>query len=174
MLKGTRKHQKTILQSENIDTVIYLIRHSEQYRDYIYNSDLENERERNKKIILSVNGEEKFGKIDMDNIKNVKFDFTKMQLLDSELKNMSGESSIEVRKRMQEAISEIIKNNKEKKIAIVSHGAAIKFYLLNYCNLNEELKLEYNGKELEIASPCLLKLAFRNNKLVDLEQIKLV
>ena len=44
---------------KNIDTVIYLIRHSEQYRDYIYNSDLENERERNKKIILSVNGEEK-------------------------------------------------------------------------------------------------------------------
>jgi len=42
-----------------MDTVIYLIRHSEQYRDYIYNSDLENERERNKKIILSVNGEEK-------------------------------------------------------------------------------------------------------------------
>ena len=42
-----------------MDTVVYLIRHSEQYRDYIYNSDLENERERNKKIILSVNGEEK-------------------------------------------------------------------------------------------------------------------
>ena len=41
-----------------MDTVIFLIRHSEQYRDYIYNSDLENERERNKKIILSVNGEE--------------------------------------------------------------------------------------------------------------------
>jgi len=107
----------------------------------------------------------------MDNIKNVKFDFTKMQLLDPKLKNISGESNIEVRKRMQEAISEIIKNNKEKKIAIVSHGAAIKFYLLNYCNLNEELKLEYNGKELEIISPCLFKLTFRENELLNLEQI---
>ena len=51
---------------------------------------------------------------------------------------------------------------------------AIKFYLLNYCNLNEELKLEYNGKELEITSPCLLKLTYRDNKLINLKQIELV
>lgn len=42
-----------------MDTVIFLIRHSEQYRDYEYNNDLDNERVRNKKIILSVEGEEK-------------------------------------------------------------------------------------------------------------------
>lgn len=41
------------------ETIIYLIRHSEQYRDYEYDNNLENERERNKKIILSVEGEEK-------------------------------------------------------------------------------------------------------------------
>lgn len=40
-------------------TEVFLIRHSEQYRDYEYNADIENERERNKKIILSVEGEEK-------------------------------------------------------------------------------------------------------------------
>lgn len=40
-------------------TEVFLIRHSEQYRDYEYNAGLENERERNKKIILSVEGEEK-------------------------------------------------------------------------------------------------------------------
>ena len=41
------------------ETIIFLIRHSEQYRDYEYKYDVDNERERNKKIILSVEGEEK-------------------------------------------------------------------------------------------------------------------
>lgn len=41
------------------ETIIYLIRHSEQYRDYEYKDDVDNEREKNKKIILSVEGEEK-------------------------------------------------------------------------------------------------------------------
>lgn len=205
-----------------MDTVIYLIRHSEQYRDYIYTSDLKNERERNKRIILSVNGEEKakklseiselkkidilfssdfsramatakyiaknnnlainiderlgernIGIIDKANIKDNKSDFTRIQLLDPELKNISGESNIEVKKRMQEIISEILNNNKKKKTAIVSHGAAMKFYLLSYCDLNDKLNLEYKGKELEISSPCLLKLTFRENKLVNLEQIRI-
>ena len=40
-------------------TTIYLIRHSEQYRDYEYKDEIYNEREKNKKIILSVEGEEK-------------------------------------------------------------------------------------------------------------------
>ncbi len=40
------------------DTIIYLIRHSEQYRDYVYNN-AEKESEINKKIVLSIRGEEK-------------------------------------------------------------------------------------------------------------------
>lgn len=41
------------------DTIIYLIRHSEQYRNYVYNHNLEKESEINKKIILSIEGEQK-------------------------------------------------------------------------------------------------------------------
>lgn len=41
------------------DTIIYLIRHSEQYRNYVYNHNSEKESEINKKIILSIEGEEK-------------------------------------------------------------------------------------------------------------------
>ena len=37
---------------------------------------------------------------------------------------------------------------------------------------NENLNLEYKGKELNIVSPCLLKLIFRKNELVNIEQIK--
>ena len=52
------------------DTVIYLIRHSEQYRDYVYNS--EKESEINKKIILSIEGEEKARILaDKEELKNI-------------------------------------------------------------------------------------------------------
>lgn len=59
-----------------------------------------------------------------------------------------------------------------KKIAVVSHGGAIKFYLLNWCSINEDVKLVYKDKILDITSPCLLKLTFIENKLIDLEQLK--
>ena len=72
---------------------------------------------------------------------------------------------------MTEFISEILLKYEGKRIAIVSHGGAIKFFLLNYCNVNDNLNLEYDGKELEITSPCLLKLSFRENELLSLEQI---
>ena len=54
------------------DTVIYLIRHSEQYRNYVYNYNKENESEKNKKIILSVEGEEKAKKFaNKEELKNI-------------------------------------------------------------------------------------------------------
>mgnify|MGYP004587274085 FL=1 len=73
---------------------------------------------------------------------------------------------------MNEFIEEILENYKGKRIAVVSHGGAIKFYLLNYCKVNERLNLEYKGKELNITSPYLLKLVFRENNLVDLEEME--
>lgn len=58
-----------------------------------------------------------------------------------------------------------------KRITIVSHGGSIKFLLLNWCEVNENVMLEYKGKELNITSPCLLKLTFKDKYLVNLEQI---
>lgn len=54
------------------DTVIYLIRHSEQYRNFVYNHNLEKENEINKKIILSIDGEEKARKLaNKEDLKNI-------------------------------------------------------------------------------------------------------
>ena len=58
-----------------------------------------------------------------------------------------------------------------KKAAFVSHGGSIKFLLLNWCEVSKNTKLEYKGKELNISSPCLLKLTFENKELANLEQI---
>lgn len=98
-------------------------------------------------------------------------DPSREQLAFPEFKTRDGESANDTNKRMNELISEILEKYKGKRIAVVSHGGSIKFYLLSYCNVNEKLNLEYKGKELDITSPCLLKLTFRNNKLVNLEQI---
>ena len=62
---------------------------------------------------------------------------------------------------------------KGKRIAVISHGGTIKFYLLSFCKVNERLNLEYKENELAINSPCLLKMTFRKNELVNLEQMKL-
>lgn len=97
--------------------------------------------------------------------------FTEEQLLDSNLKNIDGENMIEVNKRMSSFMDEIINNYKDKRIVIVSHGASMRFYLMNYCILNKDIKLEYNGNILDFSSPCIIKLTFDNNKLRNIENI---
>ena len=100
-------------------------------------------------------------------------DPSREQLAFPEFKTRDGESANDTNNRMNNFISEIIERYEGKRIAIVSHGGAIKFYLLSYCKVNENLNLEYKGQELTILSPCLLKLIFRKNKLVSIEQISL-
>lgn len=94
------------------------------------------------------------------------------QLLDREFKTSDGESAEDTRKRMTKFFNKILQEYKEKKIAVVSHGGSIKFFLLNWCKVNEDVKLVYKNKVLDITSPCLLKLTFRENELLNLEQIR--
>ena len=96
-------------------------------------------------------------------------DPSREQLVFPEFKTRDGESANDTNKRMNEFIGEILERYKGKRIAIVSHGGSIKFYMLSYCKVNESLNLEYKGKELVITSPCLLKMTFRNNQLVNLD-----
>jgi len=99
-------------------------------------------------------------------------DPSREQLAFPEFKTRDGESAIETKTRMNDFVEEVLENYEGKRIAVISHGGAIKFYLLNYCEVNEKLNLEYKGKELDIKSPCLLKLIFNGNKLVKLEQLE--
>ena len=99
-------------------------------------------------------------------------DPSREQLAFPEFKTRDGESANDTNKRMNEFIGELLEKYKGKRIAVVSHGGAIKFYLLSYCSVNEKLNLEYKGKELNIKSPCLLKLIFKGNKLVELKKIQ--
>ena len=97
--------------------------------------------------------------------------FTVEQLLDEQLKNVDGESRIEVTNRMEKAFNRVLSKKKKKNIAIVSHGASIKFLLMKWCNLNNNNQLEFNGKTINLNSPGVLKLLFDGKDLIELVQI---
>ncbi|MBP3801265.1 MAG: histidine phosphatase family protein [Clostridia bacterium] len=98
-------------------------------------------------------------------------DVSREQLLDQDLKTSDGESVKDTNKRMNEFFVELLEKYKGKRIAIISHGGAIKFFLLNYCKVTKNVKLEYKDKELDVTSPCLLRLTYENNNLLNIEQI---
>ena len=55
---------------------------------------------------------------------------------------------------------------------IVSHGAALKFLLMNWCKLNEEMKFVYKDKVvLDLKLPYAIKLEFNKNKLENLSAV---
>ena len=94
------------------------------------------------------------------------------QLLNRTFRTSDGESAEQTRKRMNKFFNRILREYEGEKIAVISHGGSIKFFLLNWCTVNEDVKLVYNNKKiLNIKSPCLLKLTFRRDELINLEQI---
>ena len=94
------------------------------------------------------------------------------QLLNRTFRTSDGESAEQTRERMNEFFDEILEEYEGKRIAVISHGGSIKFFLLNWCTVNEKVKLVYNENTiLNVKSPCLLKLIFRKKELIDLEQI---
>lgn len=97
--------------------------------------------------------------------------FTIEQLLDSNLKNVDGESREEVTKRMEKSFNKVLKENKGKRTAIISHGASIKFLLMKWCKLNDNNDIEYNKKTIILNSPGIIKLVFEDDKLVELKTI---
>ena len=94
------------------------------------------------------------------------------QLLDRTFRTSDGESAEQVMARMNEFFNKILAKYEGKKVAVVSHGGSIKFFLLNWCKVNKDVRLVYhNGTILNIKSPCLLKLTYNKQKLIDLQQL---
>ena len=94
-------------------------------------------------------------------------------LLDKKWKAREGESCEEATERITLFLKEILKENMGKRIVLVSHGALISFLLTNWCELNEELKLTFNSKVIEIKEPSITKITFDNQKLLNIESIEL-
>ena len=105
-------------------------------------------------------------------------DWYSKQFLEEDYKTIGGESQREVRERMDEVITEIVNEHPDSRIAIFTHGYAIFFYLLKYCelvNVNEDrlVVLNYKGKEIfnkVISAPEVFKLVFDNGD-VDIQLV---
>jgi len=114
---------------------------------------------------------EKYGIIDRARVNDNSRDLTVIQLLNPKFKNELGESNIEVRNRMKESIFSIIKNNVGKRIAIITHGAAIKFFLQEFCDYDEQNDcMKYKGIFIcprKMKSPSIIKIICN-----DLDKIK--
>lgn len=106
-------------------------------------------------------------------------DWFERQYKDENFKTVGGESQKDVRNRMDEAITEILKQHKDKRIAIFSHAYAITFYLLKYCKLvniqENKFTFEFKNKivfDKKINAPEVFKLTFDNEELMSIESIE--
>lgn len=108
---------------------------------------------------------------------NRKNDFTTEQLLDVNLKNVGGETNLEVRKRMCEFFEEVVDKYNGRSVAAVSHGAAIKFFLQHFCDYDfESNSFFFNNKIIcsaKLESPSVLKFVFVGSVLKAIKIVKI-
>lgn len=129
----------------------------------------------NNKIDINIDenlNERKLGDLEELRIlgKSKKYSYTEEQLLDENLKNIGGENRKEVSKRMELVFNKILSENIGKKVAIVSHGAAIKFLLMKWCSLNKNAEIKFRNKIITLNSPGVLKIIFKDKEILDIIQ----
>lgn len=126
--------------------------------------------------IMSSLGERKFG---ISNFNELPDKFERKQFLDEMYKINDGESQKEVRERMYLSIMKIINENKDKNIAIISHGTAISYLLKKWCDISledDKMKYCFNNKVLlhNFFNYCeTFKLIFDDDKIVNIEHVEL-
>ncbi len=103
------------------------------------------------------------------------------QFEDENAKAPNGESRKEVTERFTRFINKVLEEYKDKRIVLVSHGTAITFLLMNWCELvnvqleNKIRHLTFKGKDVindNIKHLTLFKLTFDGNNIVDVELVK--
>lgn len=118
-------------------------------------------------------GERKFG---VDNWDDIPGDYFDNQVVDEDYKIGNGESRKDVKIRMLKALDRILKQNKNKKVLIVSHSSSIAYLLDEWCDISYDSGyVIYYGNKLivdGICAPDLIKLTFDGDKLKDIEHVK--
>lgn len=126
--------------------------------------------------VVSDLGERKFG---IESWEQLPENFERKQFLDENYKIGNGESQKEVADRMYSTIMEILNENKNKRIAIVSHATAISYLLKKWCDIqivDDKLRYTFNNNILldGYFDYCeTFKLEFDDiNNLINIENIK--
>lgn len=104
------------------------------------------------------------------------------QMYNENIKAIGGENQKEVRKRMIESIEDILKNEKGKKVAVVTHATAMTFLLMNWCKLENAIldgkkrKLSFNNKIViddSFNTPEVFELIFDDDIIYSIKRINL-
>ena len=123
--------------------------------------------------IVSDFGERIYGVNNWNELPN---NFEIMQFEDENYKLKNGESQKEVRERMYNKLVRIINNNKNKRIAIISHSTALLYLLGKWCHISYDGNSTFNGKVFFNGkwNYCeTFKLIFDDDlKLINIENIK--
>lgn len=130
------------------------------------------EKNNTKVIVLPEFGERKFGINSWDELPN---DFEINQFNDNDYKLKDGESLNEVRERELKALYKLINDNKDERIAIVSHSTAISTLLKTWCKVSYDSDYYFNGKKFFDGKWKFcetFKLKFNNNKIISIENIR--
>ena len=183
----TIKNEKIILSVEGEERAKILSNESElDNLDVVYASNCVRTLQTAKYILekqnLKVNIDERFderrvGKPNDDVVQ----DWWLRQYVDENYKTEGGESQKEVRQRFTEAFNEVLEANTGKRIAIFSHGYAITFFIMTWCEFkyNEEkdnLQFYFKNKKIfdkKLNAPDVFKLEFdENNQILNIENIE--
>ena len=98
----------------------------------------------------TINIDERFGerKFGINNWEELPTDFGERQFNDFNYRIGNGESINEVIKREEEALINVLNNNKDKKILIVGHSTALASLFSKWCKIDYTGPYTFNGKEL--------------------------
>lgn len=194
LIESYRTNQSDLLKNEKIILSVVGEKRSEilsnekelQNIDIVYTSNCVRTLQTSKYLLdkqkLKVNIDDRFDerRVGVPNENKVN-DWYTQQYIDENYKTVGGESQLEVRNRMYEALMEVINANNGKRIAIFSHGYAITFLLLKWCELESIsteriLKINFRGKNIfnkRLNSPEVFKLVFdSNNEIKSIENIE--
>lgn len=103
------------------------------------------------------------------------------QLYDENLRAEDGECRREVTYRMANMINYALNQYRNKRVVFVTHGAAMKFLLMNYCTLKKadlerkSVCLVFNKRIIindKFNTPEIFKLEFEEGKIVDIELLR--
>ena len=105
-------------------------------------------------------------------------EFSRLQMKDFDFKLPGGESLLQTKKRMVEAMKNILMFENGNRIAVVSHSTALTCLLSSWCevghNYDEEIILSYNDETIvdgHWTAPMVYKVTFDGMNILDIKYI---
>lgn len=108
-------------------------------------------------------------------------EFYRLQMKDFDFKLSGGESLNQTKKRMVEAMKNILMFETGNRVAVISHSTALTCLLSAWCemgkNYNDEIILSYNGESIidgSFTAPMVFKVVFDGMNVLSVEYLELI